>query len=67
MSSSYQPKRKELAKVKAVSSDTYSKNRKNFKFVGFDKSVFESVTPLFYKDIQKKKSRQLRSILKKKE
>ena len=34
MSSSYQPKRKELAKVKAVSSESYSKNRKNLKFVG---------------------------------
>ena len=34
MSSIYQPKRKELAKVKVVSSDTYSKNRKKFKFVG---------------------------------
>ena len=34
--------------------------------VGFDKGIFESVTPLSYKDIQKKKSRQLRSILKKK-
>ena len=31
----------------------------------FDKGVFEKVTPVFYKDIQKKKSRQLRSILKK--
>ena len=34
MSSSYQPKRKELAKVRVVSSDSYNKNRSNFKFVG---------------------------------
>lgn len=33
--------------------------------VGFDKGIFESVAPLSYKDIQKKKSRQLRPILKK--
>lgn len=34
MSSTYQPKRKELAKVEAISSELYSKNRKKFKFVG---------------------------------
>ena len=34
MSSVYQPKRKELAKVKIVSSDSYSKKRKKLKFVG---------------------------------
>lgn len=34
MSNSFQPKRKELAKVKVVSSETYSKQRKNFKLVG---------------------------------
>lgn len=34
MSSVYQPKRKELAKVKVVSSEKYSKNRKNTKLVG---------------------------------
>ena len=34
MSSVYQPKRKELAKVKVVSSEVYSKNRKNFNLVG---------------------------------
>ena len=34
MSSVYQPKRKELAKVKVISSDTYSKNRKNLNLVG---------------------------------
>lgn len=34
MSNVYQPKRKELAKVKVVSSDTYSKSRSKFKFVG---------------------------------
>ena len=32
----------------------------------FDKSVFQKITPASYKDIQKKKSRQLRPILKKK-
>ena len=34
MSSVYQPKRKELAKVKVVSSEVYSKNRKNLSLVG---------------------------------
>lgn len=34
MSNVYQPKRKELAKVKVVSSDTYSKGRSKLKFVG---------------------------------
>ena len=34
MSNVYQPKRKELAKVKVVSTETYSKNRSKFKFVG---------------------------------
>ena len=34
MSSVYQPKRKELAKVKVVSSETYKKSRSKFKFVG---------------------------------
>lgn len=34
MSNIYQPKRKELAKVKVVSSSTYSENRNNLKFVG---------------------------------
>ena len=34
MSSVYQPKRKEFAKVKVVSSIAYSNNRKNLKFVG---------------------------------
>ncbi len=34
MSSVYQPKRKELAKVKVVSSDEYNRNRFNLKFVG---------------------------------
>lgn len=34
MSSVYQPKRKELAKVKVVSSQTYSQNRKKLKFIG---------------------------------
>lgn len=34
MSSVYQPKSKELAKVKVVSTQTYRNNRKDFKFVG---------------------------------
>ena len=34
MSSVYQPKRKELAKVSVVSSEKYSQNRKNIKLVG---------------------------------
>ena len=33
MSSAYQPKRKELAKVRVVSTDTYNKNRNKFRFV----------------------------------
>lgn len=34
MSSSYQPKRKELAKVSVVSSEFFKKHRKYFKLVG---------------------------------
>lgn len=34
MSNSYQPKRKELAKVSVISSETYRKNHKNLKLVG---------------------------------
>ena len=34
MSSSYQPKRKELAKVRVVSTENYSKNRSSLSFVG---------------------------------
>lgn len=34
MSSVYQPKRKELAKVKVVSSQSYGNNRKHYKLVG---------------------------------
>lgn len=34
MSSNYQPKRKELAKVKVVSSNDYIKNRKRLRLVG---------------------------------
>ena len=34
MSSVYQPKRKELAKVKVVSSQNYGNNRSRYKFVG---------------------------------
>lgn len=34
MSSVYQPKRKELAKVKVVSSQFYGDNRSKYKFVG---------------------------------
>lgn len=35
--------------------------------IDFDRSVFQNLTPSSYKDIQKKKSRQLRSVLNKKE
>ena len=34
MSSVYQPKRKELAKVKVVSSNTYTNNRKHLRLIG---------------------------------
>ena len=34
MSSVYQPKRKELAKVQVVSTETYRNNRLKFKFIG---------------------------------
>lgn len=34
MSNIYQPKRKELAKVKVMSSGKYNKNRAKYKFVG---------------------------------
>ena len=34
MSNVYQPKRKELAKVKVVSTQTYSQNRNKYKFIG---------------------------------
>lgn len=34
MSSVYQPKRKELAKVKVVSSNIYRNNRKTFRLIG---------------------------------
>lgn len=34
MSSIYQPKRKELAKVKVVSTQTYSENRNKFRYIG---------------------------------
>lgn len=34
MSSVYQPKRKELAKVKVISSGEYRQNKKKFKFIG---------------------------------
>ena len=34
MSNIYQPKRKELAKVKVVSSETYRNSRSKYKFVG---------------------------------
>lgn len=34
MSNVFQPKRKELAKVKVVSSETYDKNKSKYKFVG---------------------------------
>lgn len=34
MSSAFQPKRKEMAKVRVVSSDTYSRNRSSMRLVG---------------------------------
>ena len=34
MSSVYQPKRKELAKVRVVSTEAYGTNRSEFKFIG---------------------------------
>ena len=34
MSSSYQPKRKELAKVRVISTGDYNKNRSSFRFIG---------------------------------
>ena len=34
MSSSYQPKNKELAKARVVSTDFYNRNRSSYKFVG---------------------------------
>lgn len=34
MSNVYQPKRKELAKIKVISSQTYKENRGKYKFVG---------------------------------
>lgn len=40
MSSIYQPKNKELAKVKVVSSQYYGNNRSKFKFVGRVKRGF---------------------------
>ena len=42
MSSVYQPKRKELAKVKVVSTQTYDKNRSKLKFVGRVKRGYTS-------------------------
>lgn len=42
MSSVYQPKRKELAKVKVVSSQTYDKNRSRLKFIGRVKRGYTS-------------------------
>lgn len=42
MSSVYQPKRKELAKVKVVSSQTYDKNRSKLKFIGRVKRGYTS-------------------------
>ena len=45
MSSVYQPKRKELAKVKVVSTKFYNENRSKFKFVGsVDKTLSSFVT-----------------------
>ena len=42
MSSIYQPKRKELAKVKVVSSQVYGNNRSKYKFVGRIKRGYTS-------------------------
>ena len=42
MSSSYQPKNKELAKVRVVSTDYYNKNRSKFSFVGSVGRVFSN-------------------------
>lgn len=42
MSSVYQPKRKELAKVKIVSTQTYDKNRSSLKFIGRIKRGYTS-------------------------
>lgn len=42
MSSVYQPKRKELAKVKVVSSQDYGNNRSKYKFVGRIKRGYTS-------------------------
>ena len=42
MSSVYQPKRKELAKVKVVSSECYSNNRSKFNLVGRIKRGYTS-------------------------
>ena len=42
MSSVYQPKRKELAKVKVVSTKAYDKNRSKLKFVGRIKRGYTS-------------------------
>ena len=42
MSSVYQPKRKELAKVKVVSAEQYDKNRLNLRFVGRVKRGYTS-------------------------
>ena len=44
MSSVYQPKRKELAKVKVVSTKTYDENRTKLKFVGRVKRGLTSIT-----------------------
>ena len=42
MSSVYQPKRKELARVKVVSSETFSKQRSKLKFIGRVKRGYTS-------------------------
>ena len=42
MSSVYQPKRKELAKVKVISTQAYDKNRSKLKFVGRVKRGYTS-------------------------
>ena len=52
MSSVYQPKRKELAKVKVVSTETYKKNRSKLKLVG----SIQRVVPNFVTTQRNKKT-----------
>lgn len=52
MSNVYQPKRKELAKVKVVSTETYKKNRSKLKLVG----SIQRVVPNFVTTQRNKKT-----------